>query len=320
VSGVPGAPAGGRAFDLQGHRGARGLEPENSLPAFARALAIGVTTLELDLGMTRDGVLVVSHDRRLHPERTRDATGAFIAAPGPLVHELTYAELQRYDVGRLRPGSAEALRFPEQRGRDGVRVPALADLLALVRRAGNGDVRFNVETKLHPLLPREAPAPEAFADALVRLLREERLTARATVQSFDWRTLRRVQAVAPEIATVALTVQTPEDDNLASGRSGRSPWLAGLDADDFAGSVPRLVQALGTRVWSPYHGNLTPAALREAHALGLRVIPWTVNEPAQMSALIALGVDGLISDYPDRLRAAAARAGLSLPAPSPAAP
>src|SRR6185503_12386312 len=133
------------AFDLQGHRGARGHAPENTLPGFERALAIGVTTLELDVGVTRDGVVVIHHDRRLNSDITRGPDGRWIASPaGPLVSELTFEELQRYDVGRIRPGSEYAQRFPRQKPVDGARVPRLADLFA---KAGN-TVRFNIEMKI----------------------------------------------------------------------------------------------------------------------------------------------------------------------------
>jgi glycerophosphoryl diester phosphodiesterase len=309
-----------RSVDLQGHRGARGLEPENTLPAFARALSIGVTTLELDLGLTRDGVLVASHDRRVSPDHARAPDGRWVAAPGPTIFSLTLEELRRFDLGRLRPGSADAGRFPGQRPRDGTSFATLREVFALARRAGNLEVRFNVETKLDPIRPEETTTPEAFADELVRVVREEGLADRTTIQSFDWRTLRRVRAVAPEIATAALTIRSFSEDNLSPDRSGRSPWLAGHDPAAHGGSLPRAVKALGARVWSPWHVNLTPAALREAHALGLEVVTWTVNEPERMAALIELGVDGLISDYPDRLRGVAARRGLALPRATPVEP
>src|SRR5262249_51971650 len=122
------------AFDLQGHRGARGLAPENTLAAFETALAIGVTTLELDLAMTRDDVLVVSHDRRLNPDHPRAPDGNFLEAEAPPIRSLTFAELQRYDVGRLKPGTSYAKSLPEQRALDGTRIPALTELFDLVKR------------------------------------------------------------------------------------------------------------------------------------------------------------------------------------------
>src|SRR5262245_9243123 len=155
-----------QAFDLQGHRGARGLAPENTLPAFAAALTLGVDTLELDCGVTRDGVVVVYHDRTLNPDITRAPDGQWLEKRGPAVRSLDFAELQRYDVGRLRPGSEYAKPFPGQRPADGARVPKLADVFALAAKSGNHTVRFNIETKLSPQAPEETLPPAEFARAL----------------------------------------------------------------------------------------------------------------------------------------------------------
>ncbi|HUG54386.1 MAG TPA: glycerophosphodiester phosphodiesterase [Vicinamibacteria bacterium] len=318
LSAAPAAPP--RDFDLQGHRGARGLAPENTLAAFARALSIGVTTLELDTALTRDGHVVVSHDPTLNPDLTRDAEGRWLGGPGPAIFSLPLAEVQRYDVGRLRPGTAYATRFASAAPADGQRIPKLADVFALARRANNPTVRFNVETKIDPRHPGLTPTPEAFADAVIAAVRGEGMASRTTVQSFDWRTLRHVRKVAPEIRTVCLTVQNPGDDNVQTGQPGPSPLLGGLDVDDFGGSVPRLVQAAGCAVWSPHARSVTPALVAEARGLGLKVVPWTVNETGDMEALIAAGVDGIITDYPDRLRTVALRRGLAVPAPTPVQP
>lgn len=290
-------------FDLQGHRGARGLRPENTLAGFTYALDLGVSTLELDCGVTRDGVVVVSHDRVLNPEHTRDASGAFLGEAGPVVHEVSYDELRKYDVGRIKPGSKLAVSFPEQQPVDGERIPRLADVFALVRQRGDGSVRFNIETKIDPTQPGQTAAPEDFAKALIKVIRESGMESRTTIQSFDWRTLVAARRIAPEIAVVALTDQQPDEDTIEIGKPGASIWLGGFDVDDHGGSVPRMVQALGARVWSPHALDLTPALVKEAQELGLRVIPWTVNDPKDMERAIALGIDGLITDYPDRLRA-----------------
>jgi glycerophosphoryl diester phosphodiesterase len=301
------------AFDLQGHRGARGLAPENTIEAFTTALGIGVTTLEFDLGMTRDGVLVVHHDERLNPNTTRDANGQFLSQPGPAIHALTLAQVKSYDVGRLKPGTAYAARFAEQRPADGARIPALTEVFDLVRRAGAGHVRFNIETKITPTSGTDVPPPETFAEAVANAIRTAGLTARAAVQSFDWRTLIVLHRIAPEIERVCLTTEQGGDDTIQRGKPGPSPWTAGLDIDDHGGSVPRLVAAANCGVWSPYYRDVTREAVAEAKALPLKVIPWTVNERADMERLIALGVDGIISDYPDRLRAVMADKGMPLP-------
>lgn len=308
----------GRSFDLQGHRGARGLAPENTLAGFKRALAVGVTTLELDCGVTKDGVVVVSHDRVLNPDHTRDATGKFLERPGPAIVDLTYDQLQQYDVGRIRPGSEYATAFPDQQPVDGERIPRLADVFALVERSGNPEVRFNIETKIDPGHPEQTVSPLAFARALAEAIRAGNMAARATVQSFDWRTLRLLRELAPEITLVALTDQQPDEDTIEVGKPGPSAWLGELDVDDHGGSVPKLVEALGAKVWSPHARDLTPGLVVEAHALGLAVVPWTVNEPADMELAIAAGIDGLITDYPDRLRAVLEAKGIAVPKPTPA--
>ena len=289
-----------QAIEIQGHRGARGLLPENTIPAFERAIELGVDVLELDLGVTRDGVPVVHHDRALDPDRTRDASGAWLAAPGPFLNTLDLASLSGFDVGRAAPGSRIAERFPEQSPRDGTRISTLAQVLALGKRPGAGTIRFNIETKVTPLAPEETAGPEEFARAVVAALRAEGMLNRANLQSFDWRVLHAARKLAPSLSAVCLTAEQRWHDNILRGRPGPSPWTAGLDIEAFDGSVPRMVEAAGCAVWSPYYRDVTEEALTEAHGLGLRVVVWTVNEVEEMLALVRLGVDGIITDYPDR--------------------
>lgn len=304
------------SLDLQGHRGARGLMPENTLPAFAHALSIGVTTLELDCAITRDGVVVVSHDSLLNSDITRGPDGQWLAQDGLPIWHLTYDELQRYDVGRIKPGSAYAARFPQQKSVDGTRIPRLADLFALVRKTGDDAVRFNIETKISPLHPVRTPSPEKFALSLISLIKKEKMEGRATIQSFDWRTLAVVQKEAPEIPTVYLTAQQNSVDNIQASQS-ESPWMPGMHVSRFGGSIPRMIKAAGGAVWSPSYAEVSQESVQEAHSLGLKVVVWTVNDAAGMRRMIEWGVDGIISDYPDLLRKTAGEAGLALPAATP---
>jgi glycerophosphoryl diester phosphodiesterase len=313
-------PMAAEAFDLQGHRGARGLMPENTLPAFARALSLGVTTLELDVGVTKDGVVVVMHDRRLNPDVTRDGDGKWLSAAGPAIIDITFDELRRYDVGRLKPESGYAKQFTEQASVDGTRAPRLSEVFALVAKAGNATVRFNIETKLSPLAAAETLAPEPFARALIAEIRKAGLQSRSTVQSFDWRTLQVVQKEAPEIGTVYLTIARGGGDNVQVGKPGASPWLAGFDVDNHGGSAPATVHAAGGRIWSPFFNDLDLASFKQAKELGLLVVPWTVNDEPTMRRLVQMGVDGLISDYPDRLRKVLSELGVALPVPTPVEP
>jgi glycerophosphoryl diester phosphodiesterase len=308
----PAIVASASAIDLQGHRGARGLAPENTLAGFRVALAIGVTTLETDLALTADDVLVLSHDPRLNPALTRTADGRWLAADGPPIRSLRVAELSTYDVGRLDPSHAYAEAWPRQTAVDGARIPTLQQLFALARDArtpAGRPVRFNIETKLTPADRAVAASAEDFARAIARETAAAGMTDRVTVQSFDWRSLRALKRIAPAIRTVCLTIESNGMDTVREDASGASPWHAGLRRAEFGGSLPRVAQAAGCAAWSPFWRNLTAELVTEAHGLGLAVIPWTVNEPADIEGVMELGVDGLITDYPDRARAVFDRRG-----------
>jgi glycerophosphoryl diester phosphodiesterase len=292
------------AIDLQGHRGARGLAPENTLTGFRRAMLEGVSTLELDIGLTRDRVAVVHHDDALNPDLARDAAGQWLAEPR-LIHEMTSRELSRFDVGRVRPGTPYATRYPKQEARDGETIPTLDRLFAMVSSTSARALRFNIETKLSPLAPERSAAPEAMAEAVLRTAERHRMLDRVTLQSFDWRTLSIMRRLAPEVPTIHLTVRQPWLNNIDPR------WNAGLNLADH-GSVPRLVKAAGGRGWSPYFGDLDAADLAEARSLGLKVIVWTVNTPADIERMLDMGVDGLITDYPDLARRMILERGLTI--------
>jgi glycerophosphoryl diester phosphodiesterase len=289
------------AFDLQGHRGARGLLPENTLPAFQRAIELGVTTLELDVGISKDGHVVISHDRALNPDITRDASGAYLTAP-VLVNRLTMAEIKSYDVGRINPESPYAKRFPDQQAIDGTRMPALSTLFKLVKKLDN-KVRFNIETKISPEKPNDTVSAAVFARKLLDVVRVHGMSSRVTVQSFDWRTLqivRELQKNSPKrVKTACLTAQQTWTNNIAP-KTDKGPFWTGSVRTAEHPDVPSMVKAAGCEIWSPYFADLTPALVQKAHALGLQVIPWTTNTDPEMTAVIEAGADGLITDYPDR--------------------
>lgn len=290
------------AFDLQGHRGASGLAPENTLPAWKKALEIGVDTIECDMGITKDGVVVIHHDLRLNPDITRGPDGRWLEKPTPAISELTYEELQKYDVGRIRPGTRYATHFPDRQPVDGTRVPRLADLFEFLGQSGDAKTGINCETKVEATDRGATRPPEEFARRVIDEIRRAGMASRVTVQSFDWSTLQVVQKEAPEIRTVYLS--SPR--TLAPQGGKPSPWLAGFAPEDH-GSVPRAVKAAGGAVWSPNQTYLTPELLAEARSLGLAVIPWTVNAPAMMRKFLDMGVDGIITDRPDVLKAELAK-------------
>ena len=285
-------------IDLQGHRGARGLLPENTLPSFERALALGVTTLELDVVSTRDGVLVISHDPALNPDLTRDAQDQFLTGPGPDIISLSWAQLQNYDVGRINPVSRYAKVFSSQQPLDGTRIPRLKDLFDRVKALGNTQVKFAIETKITPGRPEQTPDPETFAKLLLQEIEDSGMQGRVQVLSFDWRTLQTVQRLSPGTPTVYITAQLPSLDNLMIRSVQDSPWTAGFQYK-VHGSVPRMIRAAGGSHWSSFWRELDADQVKEAQRLGLKVLVWTVNDRKVMNDMLDMGVDGLVTDRPD---------------------
>ncbi len=302
------------AFEVQGHRGARGLLPENTLPAFVRALKIGVNTLELDIAMTRDKVVVVSHDSQLNPALTRGPDGQWLSGGTPLIRDLSAAELARYDVGRLNPDSRYARRFQYQDAVDGARIPSLLEVFDLVKQSGNEQVHFNIETKINPNKPELTWPAKELVEAVLKVVHKADMMDRVILQSFDWSTLQFAQTLAPEIPTSYLSVEQNWRDNIKRGHDGASPWTANHDIDDYQGSLPRMIKAAGGSIWSAYHKDVDTQKVAEAHALGLKVIIWTVNDSRRATQLMDMGVDGIISDYPDMIRKLMKERGIPRPA------
>lgn len=324
-------PTASHPFDLQAHRGGAALTVENTLAAFGRALDLGVSTLELDVQITEDGHPIVSHDRDLTPRTCTDTAPAtpgdpeFPYVPGVrYIKDLSLAQLRTLDCG-----STTLARFPGQQADPGARLPLLSEVFDLVRQRGAADVRLNVELKIQADAPTQTAPRDQAVDVVVRAVRDAGMLGQVTVQSFDWGALMRVRQVEPALPLVALT---DGPATLQAGLPGASPWLGGLDADDFGGDPVAAAHSFGADALSPVHGSpaeggvddpnyrpfTTATMVAEAHAAGMAVIPWTVDDAATMQSLIDLGVDGLITDRPDVLRDVLARDGLPLPPAHPA--
>ena len=287
-------------MELQGHRGARGVLPENSLPGFQHAIAAGADCLELDIAMSADQQIVVTHDPSLNPDLTRKG-GAWITQRVP-IKALSAKQLEAYDIGRLKPDTAYARRFPEQKPIDGLRMPLLAKVFDLPEVKDNKRICLDIEIKTTPIDEDATFAPEVIADALLKLVDKPGVRSRVRVRSFDWRGLAHIKRVAPLMPVGFLSAKRRWLNNLESGRPGKSPWLAGLDIDDFNGSAAHAFKHLGGGIWAPYFRDLKKRELVEAHALGLKVIVWTVNEAADIERMVRWGVDGITTDYPARAR------------------
>ncbi|MFG1959382.1 glycerophosphodiester phosphodiesterase family protein [Nonomuraea sp. NPDC049028] len=314
---------GRRTFDLQAHRGGLGLVVESTLASFANGLQVGVSTLELDIQITEDGKAVVTHDRRVDARKCQDTGPVTPGDPeypyvGKYLNTLTFAQVQTLDCG-----SRTLPDFPGQRPSPGARMPLLSQVFDLVKRYRANDVKLNVETKVEAGAPSETAPREQFVRVAVEEIRRAHMLRQVTIQSFDWGSLMLMRRVEPRLPLVALT----NIDFLQTGKPGASPWLGGIDIDDFGGDPLRAVKSFGAGAFSPVHGSpqngkvtdpgyqayVTRAMVDQAHRLGLKVIPWTIDDEATINKLIDDGVDGIITDYPDRLRTVLETRGFTLP-------
>ncbi|OBI53962.1 glycerophosphodiester phosphodiesterase [Mycobacterium sp. E796] len=299
------SPAGAETpeFDLQAHRGGRGETTEESLRAFGKSLELGVSTLELDIVLSKDSQPLVWHDPTIQADKCADTGPAFAGDPaypyvGKLVHELTLVQIRTLDCGK------RLAEFPDAEVVRGNKIATLPEVFALADSYHAG-VRYNVETKVEADHPGASAEPQEFVDVILAAVRAGGKVDRVEIQSFDWRTLPMVHRAEPSIPLVALY----NEETWVPG----SPWLSGIDAgavgDPLVGA--RLV---GANAVSPNYALVTGKPyVDRAHFLGLKVIPWTVNDADAMRAQIAYGVDGIITDFPTRARAVMAALGMPLP-------
>jgi glycerophosphoryl diester phosphodiesterase len=248
---------------VHGHRGARAMRPENTIPAFEYAIAQGVDVLELDMAVTKDNVLVVSHDPLLNP---RICSGPKMGIP---IHSLTLAELRQYDCGAKRNQG-----FAQQTPVPGTRIPTLDEVFDL---APKGKFDFNIETKIFPNRPELTPSPEEFVRLVHDAIERHHLASRVILQSFDFRTLRAMKQIDPAIRLSALCEGPVANDFVAAARDA------------------------GATIVSPEYRSVTPEKVKAAHEAGLQVVPWTANDPADWRRLVDAGVDAIISDDPAAL-------------------
>ncbi|TDD30443.1 glycerophosphodiester phosphodiesterase [Kribbella turkmenica] len=326
VAGVlPAAPAAAARgeFDVQAHRGGLGLTVESTIASFSHGLELGVSTLELDVQITEDGHAVVTHDRRIAGTKCKDTAPYTPGDPeypyvGKYINTLSLKQVEQLDCG-----SQTLPNHPGQRPDPGAQMPELRDVFALVHRFHAYGVKLNIETKVEAGAPSETAPREQFVQVVSQEIRKARIARQVTIQSFDWGALMRMRQVAPELPLVALT----NYDFLQVGQPGRSPWLGGIDIDDFGGDLVKATKSFGASAISPVHGfpqdgkvtdptyrpYVTEDMVESAHEAGMKVVPWTVDDPATMRSLIDKGVDGIITDYPDRLRDVVRSEGYRLP-------
>jgi len=280
---------------IYGHRGARGVLPENTMEGFHWLRAQGFKAVEIDVQLSADGVPVILHDPLLPPQLARDSQGNWLAEPGPNVTRLTAAELQAYDVGRLNPEHPYSARFPEQRAVDAARVPSLAGFLDWA--SADPAMILNIEIKSFADHPELGTPPARMVAALLQVMTRHGGANPVVVSSFDWNMLHELRRMAPEMALGYLSLaRSGPDCTIYQG----SPWMAGQSLAEYQFCLPRLVAAQGAQCWCPHYLDLTAEDLAQAHALGLAVNVWTVNDPTAIDRMVGLGVDGIITDYPLR--------------------
>jgi glycerophosphoryl diester phosphodiesterase len=296
-------------FDFQGHRGGRDARPENTLISFAYGMEIGETTLEMDMQMTKDGHIVISHNPFMSPNLAKGPDGQYVKAGQYDIRTMTLAEVKQFDIGTMNPAAGD---YFESHGKTQLsipdtKMPTLEEVFELANSYGNDKIIFNIETKSYadPLDPayKNNPNPAAFVKAVNDIVKKYHMEDRVTLQSFDWRTLKEMKKLNPNITLVALSSEQEswgrqEGCYLKLYDKKASPWLGGLNIHDYNGDYVKAAHAIGVDVVSPYWEELSPQLVNEAHELGIRVVPWTVNSPEAINMLIDMGVDGMISDKP----------------------
>lgn len=286
-----------------GHKGAAGLYPENTLYGFERALDMDVDGIELDVMTTADGVLCVHHDYCLKPEIARTSDKKWLSNQSTMpIKNLTFKELQAYDVGRLKPHTEYAGKYPDQQAIDGEKIPALRKVIALIKERGRDHVKLWIEIKTSPEQPDMTPSSEMVVKKILKVLHDENFETRALVLSFNWSTLSLVQKMAPQIPTAYLSVTAKWLDNIKLGQTGPSPWMAGINVHDYHGSIPHCIHAAGGKIWCAWFKRLTKKEVQTAHGLGLKVFAWFVDSEPDMQKFFKMDVDGIITNRLDRAK------------------
>jgi len=288
---------GDRLVRVVGHRGARGILPENSMIGFEFAIKSGAPLLEFDVVLTADEIPVITHNHRLHAATFRDEDGQFITAE-PKVADLQWSQLGGYDIGRLDVNTLYAKRFPDQAQLDGIRVPRLVDLLDFVNQPAHNNAYLMLELKSDPDFALDQNYRQKFVRVVVQLVRQAGLTQRTVLHSFDWNLLQECREQAPDIPASFLT-HLPKNVETGGEESSQSicPNFNGRETE-----IPDLVARAGGAFWCPYADDLTHSLVVRAHELGLVVVVWTVNEIAEIDRAVEAGVDAIVTDYPGRVQ------------------
>lgn len=312
-------------FDLEAHRGGRDVRPENTLYSYAYAIELGATSIECDMQLTKDGQIVMSHNPILNSDITRDENGNYIENNKYDIRLMTVDELKKFDVGVMDPNCGEYydLHGKTQFTYD-AKIPTLEELMQLIQSYGDKNIVLNIETKSYPD-PASAGYknnvdPKKFVEVFNNIVKKYDMEDRVVLQSFDWQTLIEMKKLNPNISTSALWQEQPswgrDSESLRRYEKKKSPWLGGLDIKDYQGNPVKAAHAIGADIISPYYTEISKQDVDEAHSLGMKVVPWTVNNEKDMNMLLDMGVDGIISDKPWLLKQVLEKRNIKLHTPT----
>ena len=312
-------------FDLEAHRGGRDVRPENTLYSYAYAMELGATSIECDMQLTKDGQIVMSHNPILNSDITRDENGNYIENNKYDIRLMTVDELKKFDVGVMDPNCGEYydLHGKTQFTYD-AKIPTLEELMQLIQSYGDKNIVLNIETKSYPD-PASAgyknnADPKKFVEVFNNIVKKYDMEDRVVLQSFDWQTLIEMKKLNPNISTSALWQEQPswgrDSESLRRYEKKKSPWLGGLDIKDYQGNPVKAAHAIGADIISPYYTEISKQDVDEAHSLGMKVVPWTVNNEKDMNMLLDMGVDGIISDKPWLLKQVLEKRNIKLHTPT----
>lgn len=312
-------------FDLEAHRGGRDVRPENTLYSYAYAIELGATSIECDMQLTKYGQIVMSHNPILNSDITRDENGNYIKNNKYDIRLMTVDELKKFDVGVMDPNCGEYydLHGKTQFTYD-AKIPTLEELMQLIQSYGDKNIVLNIETKSYPD-PASAgyknnADPKKFVEVFNNIVKKYNMEDRVVLQSFDWQTLIEMKKLNPNISTSALWQEQPswgrDSESLRRYEKKKSPWLGGLDIKDYQGNPVKAAHAIGADIISPYYTEISKQDVDEAHSLGMKVVPWTVNNEKDMTMLLDMGVDGIISDKPWLLKQVLEKRNIKLHTPT----
>lgn len=312
-------------FDLEAHRGGRDVRPENTLYSYAYAIELGATSIECDMQLTKDGQIVMSHNPILNSDITRDENGNYIENNKYDIRLMTVDELKKFDVGVMDPNCGEYydLHGKTQFTYD-AKIPTLEELMQLIQSYGDKNIVLNIETKSYPdpvsAGYKNNADPKKFVEVFNNIVKKYDMEDRVVLQSFDWQTLIEMKKLNPNISTSALWQEQPswgrDSESLRRYEKKKSPWLGGLDIKDYQGNPVKAAHAIGADIISPYYTEISKQDVDEAHSLGMKVVPWTVNNEKDMNMLLDMGVDGIISDKPWLLKQVLEKRNIKLHTPT----